>query len=160
MFVMEFLYLIIGVLATSVFFLIRELRLRSRIKKLVTDLEAYKGKLFDEISIELKDQRDSITDFSEFIESTVEALTEDVREQFTDNLSFREDIWNLLFEDENIGDKARKLKNLETELEPSSDEELKQKADDILLKIHKEGINSLSKEEKSILRIVASKGKK
>lgn len=157
---MEFLYLIIGVLATSVFFLIRELRLRSRIKKLVTDLEAYKGKLFDEISIELKDQRDSITDFSEFIESTVEALTEDVREQFTDNLSFREDIWNLLFEDENIGDKARKLKNLETELEPSSDEELKQKADDILLKIHKEGINSLSKEEKSILRIVASKGKK
>lgn len=153
---MGVIYLILGILAATVFFLIREIKLRNVIKKMIYDLEFYKLEMRDEIVEELQDQREAIHNFSEFSEDAIDSLGKDVREQFSDNMAFREEIWGILMQDETVGEFVKEHLNVEAD---QTAEELKVKVDEILLKIHDKGIKSITSEELSTLRVASSKGK-
>jgi len=151
-------HILLGILATTVFFLIREIKLKNVLKKMVYNLELYKLEMQEEITDELIDQRNSIKDFSEFSEDAIDTLSKDFQEQFTDNMAFREEIKSILMEDENVGEFMKEHLNKGDIADVQTEEELKVKVDEILLKIYKDGIKSITSEEMSTLR-VASKGK-
>ena len=151
---MEILFLIIGILSTSCFFLIREIRLRSQIRKFKEIFDSNLDKFKEKIYKEVDEHYEETDKFMEEVRSHMDEVSDDmfknIREQFDENMEFREEIWTLLSEDEHLSDKISEIRNKGNEEE--TEEEVEKKVNYILEKISEHGINSLSSEELKILK--------
>jgi len=153
---MEVLYIIVGILLTSVFFLIRENKIRYSTNKMISDLSNFKQKILSDfenfqnvVDDVFGDYNDMLTSQEDTLNSTIENMYKDIRDQFDENMSFRDEIWGIL-ETEEIGNITE-----ENEILDISENEI----DNILIKISNTGINSLTKEELELLKSVSNKNK-
>lgn len=134
---MEIIFGILGGIAvTTIFFLIRELRIKNQISEMWKEIEEFEVRMIDEI---------------EYIQDTIQNESkeqwDDIHEQWN-NLNEFEDRLIEVLDDELDDDKVNYIKNNKTNKKVDDSVKL----DEILAKISKSGMDSLTPEELKFLK--------